>query len=111
MIKRNLLLIVFSLALVTTASADCYDVFGCSDTNYFRANDLRSGPNCEFLWEMRNDILSQRGYCFHTARAIQTIGNAGCKFTDVSQVPLNRFERANVSTMQSVETSMHCPTD
>ena len=105
---RNLLLIVFSLTLMTPASADCYDVFGCSDANYFRATDLRSGPNCEFLWEMRNSILSQRGYCFHTQRGIQAFGNQGCKFADVDQVPLNRFERANVSTIRSVETSLGC---
>ena len=36
-------------------------------------------------------------------RAIQTFGNAGCRFDNVNEVPLNRFERANVATIQSVE--------
>jgi hypothetical protein len=106
-----LLLIAISLTLTTPASADCYDVFGCSDTTYFRAADLRDGPNCEFLWQMRNSIYSQRGYCFHTQRGIQAFGNAGCKFADIDRVPLNQFERANASTVQSVETSMHCSAD
>jgi len=53
MTKRSLLLIAISLALATPASADCYDVFGCSDKTYFRTADLQDGPNCEFLWLMR----------------------------------------------------------
>jgi hypothetical protein len=111
MTKRELLLVVFLLAFATPASADCYDVFGCSDKAYFRASDLRDGPNCEFLWVMRNSIYSQHGYCFHTQRGIQAFGGVACKFADMDQVPLNQYERANVATIQSVETSMHCPTD
>jgi hypothetical protein len=112
MSKFNLLhLIAVFPMLATPASADCYDVFGCSDTTYFRAADLRDGPNCEFLWVMRNSIYSQHGYCFHAQRAIQAFGNAGCKFADMDQVPLNKFERANASTIQSVETTMHCSAD
>jgi len=111
MTKRDLVIVAILVMLATPAYADCYDVFGCSDKNYFRAADLRDGPNCEFLWVMRNSIYSQHGYCFHTQRGIQTFGNARCKFTDVNRVPLNDFERANASTISSVETSMHCPTD
>jgi len=111
MTKRSLLLIAISLALATPASADCYDVFGCSDKTYFRAADLQDGPNCEFLWLMRNSIYSQRGYCFQTPRGIQAFGNAECKFSDQSRVPLNQYERANISTIQSVETSKHCPAE
>jgi len=111
MAKRDLLLVASLLTLAAPARAECYDVFGCSDKAYFRAADLRDGPNCEFLWAMRNSIFSQHGYCFHTQRGIRTFGNADCRFNDVNLVPLNNFERANASTIQSVETSMHCPTD
>ena len=111
MTMRALLIAIALLSASNSARADCYDVFGCSDENYFRAKDLVGGPNCEFLWEMRNNIFSQRGYCFHTQRAIQTIGNAGCKFADINQLSLNRFERANVSTIRSVQTSLHCPVE
>jgi hypothetical protein len=72
---------------------------------------LRKGPNCEFRWVMRNNIYAQHGYCFHTQRAIQEFGNTGCKFSEMDRVPLNQFERANASTIQSVETSMHCSVD
>jgi hypothetical protein len=90
------------------AHAECYDVFGCSDRNYFRASDLINGPNCDFLYMMRNGIFKERGYCFSTPRAIQSFGNAGCRFDSLNEVPLNGFERANVATIQSVEEAMHC---
>ena len=103
------LLAVIFLTLSTGVHAECYDVFGCSDRNYFRANDLMDGPNCDFLYTMRNSIYKERGYCFATPRAIQTFGNAGCRFDNVNEVPLNRFERANVATIQSAEQAMRCP--
>jgi hypothetical protein len=108
-IPRLSLLALIFLTLSTGAHAACYDVFGCSDHNYFRANDLMNGPNCDFLYMMRNSIYKERGYCFTTPRAIQKFGNAGCQFDNVNEVPLNRFERANVATIQSVERAKHCP--
>jgi hypothetical protein len=101
--------IVGFLALANGANADCYDVFGCSDSNYFRAAELMRGPNCEFLWTMRNAIYKQHGYCFRTQRGIEAFGNAGCRFDDVNAVPLNNFERANVATIKLVEASHNCP--
>lgn len=108
MAKRVLMIIASLLTLSSVAKADCYDVFGCSDRNYFRAQDLSNGPNCEFLWEMRNGIYAQRGYCFHSRRGIETMGNDRCRFYDVDEVPLNRYERANVATISSVESAMGC---
>jgi hypothetical protein len=58
---------------------------------------------------MRNTIYFERGYCFSTPRAIATFGNDGCRFIDANDVPLNRFERANVETLRSVERMKHCP--
>lgn len=89
--------------------ADCYDVFGCSDHNIFRATDLANGPTCEFLYMMRNSIYKQRGYCFTTSRAIAMFGNAGCLHDSVRDAPLNRVEQANVATILSVERAKGCP--
>ncbi|MCI4677407.1 YARHG domain-containing protein [Rhodoblastus acidophilus] len=83
-------------------------MFGCTDRNFFRAQDLYDGPNCEFLYVMRNSIYKEHGYCFTTPRAIRTFGNAGCRYDDVRDVPLNRFERANVPTIQAVERGKGC---
>jgi hypothetical protein len=104
---RSLLVMIF-LTLSSNVLADCYDFFGCSDRNYFRASDLMDGPNCDFLFMMRGSIYKQRGYCFATPRAIQTFGNKDCQFDNVNEVMLNRFERANVATIQSVEKAKHC---
>ena len=103
------LLVAVFLTLSTSVHAECYDVFGCSDRNYFRASDLMDGPNCDFLFMMRGAIYKERGYCFSTPRAIQTFGNTDCRFNNVNEVLLNRFERANVTTIQSVEKAKHCP--
>ena len=54
--KRLATFILAFTALSGAALADCYDVFGCSDRNYFRAADLADGPNCDFLYTMRNAI-------------------------------------------------------
>ncbi|WP_375460830.1 YARHG domain-containing protein [uncultured Enterovirga sp.] len=96
-------------AVFGPASAGCYDVFGCSNQSYFRPADLRRGPNCEFLWTMRNEIYKENGYCFRTQRAISAFGNEGCRFSDIGAVPLNRIERANVATIAGVEREKGCP--
>lgn len=90
------------------ARADCYDVFGCSERDRFRATDLRSGPTCEFLWTMRNSIYRQRGYCFATPRGVDTFGNEGCRYRDIARVPLNATERANAATILRVEREKGC---
>ena len=90
------------------ALANCYDTFGCSDRNRFRASDLAARPNCEFLYSMRNAIYAQHGYCFHTPRGIATFGNHDCRFNDVNLVPLNAIERANAATILQVEHRLGC---
>lgn len=95
--------------LALPAQAACYDVFGCTDRNVFRARDLRDGPTCEFLWVMRNTIYQERGYCFRTPRAIAYLGNDGCRYRDLEAVPISRIERANAATIAGVEREMGCP--
>ena len=101
-----------ALAFITSASsarADCYDVFGCSDRDRFHLQNLLDGPNCDFLYEMRNRIYAERHYCFHTPRAIAILGNAGCLYRDVNLVPLNTIERENAATILRAEQMKACP--
>lgn len=101
---------VFALiAFGGVAAADCYDVFGCTDRDRFRVGDLKSGPNCEFLYVMRNGIYAQHGYCFQTPRGIATFGNAGCVSGDANALGLNATERANAATILQAEHAMGCP--
>ena len=71
--------------------------------------DLTSGPNCEFLYVMRNGIYAQHGYCFHTPRAIATFGNRGCLSGDANALGLNAIELANATTILSAERALGCP--
>ena len=97
--------------------ADCYDILGCTDRDLFSkhfeylAAPHPTGPNCNFLWVMRNSILRQHGYCFHTARGeSEEIGNEGLlRYSDVASVPLNSIERANIATIARAERLKSCP--
>jgi hypothetical protein len=103
------LLAVLAILAATAANAECYDVFGCSDSSRFRASDLMGGPNCEFLYTMRNQIYAEHHYCFHTPRAIATFGNAGCVSGNPNALGLNRFELGNAATILQAEHAMGCP--
>ena len=108
--RTRLAVYVAALTLISgVAAADCYDVFGCSDRNRFRFEALTSGPNCEFLYVMRNRIYAQHGYCFHTARAIATFGNRGCVSGDANALGLNAIELGNATTILAAERALGCP--
>jgi hypothetical protein len=96
------------LAGGASAYADCYDVFGCSERDRFSFEQLANGPNCDFLYTMRNRIYQQRGYCFKTARAIATFGNENCRYDDVGRVPLSAVERSNAALLLRVEQAKGC---
>jgi hypothetical protein len=102
--------LAFGLVLcgANAASAECYDVFGCANANRFHYSDLVSGPTCEFLYLMRNQIYAEHGYCFHTARAISTFGNASCVSGDANAIGLNEYERANAVTILQAEHAKAC---
>ena len=110
-IQFALLSVAFSaLSAVVTASpaqANCYENFGCTDSEYFAAHQLEQA-SCQVLWEVRNIIFKERGYCFGTAKAVKAFGNAGCLYHDVARVPRNDFERANISAIKEVESSKGC---
>ena len=63
---------------------------------------------CQILWEMRNTIYKENGYCFHTQRAIEAFGNAGCLHDDAAKVPLNKAEKHNVSAIKQAEHAKGC---
>jgi hypothetical protein len=96
-------------ASVHPAIADCYDVFGCSNRDAFRLADLLSGPNCEFLYQMRNGIYAEHHYCFRTPRAIASFGNAGCVSSDVNALGMSSLELANAGAILQAEKIKRCP--
>jgi hypothetical protein len=108
-IARLLVLVGFLTLGGQGALADCYDVFGCSNRNAFRLHDLLSGPNCDFLYTMRNAIYAEHHYCFRTPRGIATFGNAGCVSNDPGALGLNGIERANAATILKAERTLGCP--
>jgi hypothetical protein len=96
------------------ALADCYDLVGCSDKDAFSRHfgylaSVSDGPNCDFLWMMRNRIYAEHGYCFATARGKSEIGNQGCRYNDMAAVPLSAIERSNVATVARAERLKNCP--
>jgi len=100
---------------VTTAHAGCYDLLGCSNRDDFANHfddylgNLQLGPNCDFLWLMRNGIYAEHGYCFKSARAVSAFGNVSCNRQNMADVPLTTIERRNVMTIARAEKIRNCP--
>ncbi|MFO7479133.1 MAG: YARHG domain-containing protein [Methyloceanibacter sp.] len=89
------------------AQANCYELIGCTNKNYFKHSDLKK-LGCQPLWEVRNWIYKENGYCFKTSKAIKAFGNAGCLYDDARLVPLNQFEKYNVNAIKKVERQKGC---
>lgn len=104
---KTILVALAMLASTGSAMANCYEMIGCDDSDYFARRDLRQ-LSCQSLYEVRNLIYKQNGFCFSTARAQRTFGNDGCWITKQSQVRLNAVERENVATIAAVESSKGC---
>lgn len=107
MTLKTLMIAVAMLASTGSAMANCYEYIGCDDSDYFQRSDLRQ-LSCQSLWEVRNLIYKQNGFCFSTDRAQRAFGNAGCWIEKQSQVRLNAVERENVATIAQVESSKGC---
>jgi hypothetical protein len=82
-------------------------LIGCSNKDYYKHSDLMQ-LGCQPLWEVRNWIYKENGYCFHTPKAIKVFGNAGCKYDDAADVPLNAAERHNVKAIKKAEAKKGC---
>jgi hypothetical protein len=106
---------VLSVGLSGSALAGCYDILGCTDRDLFSRNfeylaaPHPIGPNCDFLWEMRNGIVAEHGYCFRSARGKETFGNEGCRYREAESMPLNWIEWANIATIRRAERLKSCP--
>lgn len=99
-----------ALLLVAGASpsfAACYQGLGCTDTTIFPKSVLRT-YSCQALWELRNVMYAENGYCFQTKRAINFFGNGGCYITNAAKVPLTSIEQSNIAAIKSVETQRGC---
>ena len=106
--KLKTIAIAFAmLASTGPAMANCYEIIGCDDSDYFTRADLRQ-LSCQSLYEVRNLIYKQNGFCFSSNRAKQTFGNDGCWITKQSQVRLNAVERDNAATIAAVESAKGC---
>jgi hypothetical protein len=89
------------------ARANCYELIGCTNKDYFKSAQLKQ-LSCQILWEVRNTIYKERGYCFHMQKGIKFFGNAGCKYDAAGKVPLNAAERYNVNAIKKVEAKKGC---
>jgi hypothetical protein len=94
-------------AFATPAMSACFEVVGCTDSEYISEASLRR-LSCDALWMVRNTIFDENGYCFQTAKGQAVFSNAGCKYTVSGKVPLNKYERANVETVKRVEARKGC---
>lgn len=98
---------VITLLTSGQAMAWCYEDIGCDDEDRFTRSDLRQ-LSCQALYEVRNGIYFQNGYCFKTARALDIFGDDGCWVEDQEDVELNRVERYNISQIVAVERQKGC---
>lgn len=64
--------------------------------------------SCDELWYQRNLIYKEAGYCFKTANAVRSFGNAGCRFDNQTDVPLSARDRAEIDSIRSMERTMRC---
>jgi YARHG domain len=67
-----------------------------------------SALNCDQLWQQRNSMFKEAGYCFKTSRAIRVFGNAGCSYSQ-HDVPLSERDRRLIIEIERVERFRGCP--
>lgn len=103
------LLIAAVLSVVTAgpALAFCYENIGCDDSERFSRSELRR-LSCQSLYEVRNAIYFQNGYCFKTERALGIFGDDECWVEDMEDVRMNVYERNNAALILSVEKQKGC---
>lgn len=92
----------------TASRAACYEDVGCTDSDRYSWRELRSLASCQVLWEMRNGIFHENGYCFEGDRALDLFGNAGCRYRRMTQLPLNSAEKHNIAAIQRAERAKGC---
>jgi hypothetical protein len=100
---------VLSLAATgQPASAACFESgVGCPSDHYVPRSVL-STLSCDALWMIRNSIYDELGFCFKTARALETFSNEDCYVTNASRLKFNTFERTNIDRIVAVERKKGC---
>lgn len=88
------------------AFAGCYENVGCTAKEYFPKDALRKF-SCQNLAFLRNSIYGENGYCFRSAE-YSSMFAVECRFKNAADVPLNDYERANVSAIVEIERSKGC---
>ncbi len=90
------------------AAAACFESgVGCTNDHVISNTALRR-LSCDALWTVRNTIYYENGYCFKTARGRAVFDNSSCSYDDAGMVPLNTYERENISRVVKVERQMGC---
>jgi hypothetical protein len=99
--------LTLSLATAPALAQSCFEDVGCPSDHNIPIWLLKQ-LSCDALWTVRNSIFHDNGYCFKTQRALSVWNNDGCQYWNSGQVPLNSYERTNVSRISSVEKQMGC---
>lgn len=105
--KKIAIAAVLALLSAGPSLAACYEDIGCTDSDAFSKSDLRDF-SCDALWEVRNTIYQENGYCFQTKKAINFFGNDGCYISDQGKVKMSKIERDNVARIVAVEKQFGC---
>lgn len=72
------------------------------------AGDDQEGYTCKELWEMRNGLFKNGGYCFKSPDAIKEFGNDGCRHHDEADVPFSDNERSMMRDIRNSEKQQGC---
>ena len=98
--------LLLSVAAITPSAAACFS-FGCTDEDEFSYEDLED-LKCSQLWQLRNIMYDEAGYCFKTTRARQEFDNSDCEIDDMEDVELSEIEYANIAMIQELEGDRGC---
>jgi hypothetical protein len=99
--------LLISLLIAGPANAACFSNVGCTDEDEFDQDDLAE-LKCSALWELRNTIYYERGYCFKTKRAIDFFGNDECEYDDAEDIGFSEVEQTNINSIVEVEDDKGC---
>ena len=96
-----------SLFAAAPARANCYALIGCSNKARYKASDLMQ-LGCQPLWEVRNWIYKENGYCFRTAEGDRSFRQFRLPLRRCHASPAQHIERYNMKTIKSVEVKKGC---
>jgi hypothetical protein len=105
--RKLLYALAISMLLAGTAEAACFEDIGCTDEDEFEPEELEE-LSCGSLWELRNVIYFDHGYCFRTSRAIDFFGNDECEIDDAEDIEFSEIEQHNINAIVEVEDDKGC---